>query len=93
MELKTSLTRIKILDPAESLDIDQVKSIIKSENENDIHVYTALHMKGRMSRAKLMKETGIARTTLYDALVRLMHKGLVYMYSEALVLWASEVSL
>ena len=36
-----------------------------------------------MTRTKLMKETGIARSTLYDALVRLMNKKLVYLYSEA----------
>ena len=83
MESNNSISSINIEEPAASLDIEQIKSIIMSENANDIKTYAVLYEKGRMTRAKLMKETGIARTTLYDALVRLIHKKLVYMYSEA----------
>ena len=84
MATKNSLSSFEIENPVASMDIEQIKSITKSENTNDIQTYAVLHEKGRMTRTKLMKETGIARTTLYDTLVRLMRMRLVYMYSEAL---------
>ena len=83
MESKNSILPVEIEETAASLDIEKIKNIIKSENVNDIKTYAVLLEKGRMTRTKLMKETGIARSTLYDALVRLMNKKLVYLYSEA----------
>ena len=84
MATKNSLSSINIEEPAASIDIEQIKSIIKSENVNDMQTYTVLHEKGRMTRTELVKATGIARSTLYDTLMRLIHNGLVYDYSEAL---------
>ena len=84
MATKNVLSSIELDETATSLEIEKIKSIIKSENVNDIKTYAVLYEKGRMTRTNLMKETGIARSTLYDTLMRLIHNGLVYDYSEAL---------
>ena len=84
METHNSQITFKILDRTTTLSKDQIKNIIKSDNEHDFQVYTALRTKGRMTRTQLMKETGIARSTLFNALERLILKKLAFKYSEAL---------
>lgn len=50
---------------------------ISLENTNDIKVYNALGFSPK-TRGELVKETGIPRTTCYDALIRLITRyGLV----------------
>ena len=50
------------------------------ENPTDYLVYGLLQNKGPLTRAQLVKLTKIARTTLYDALMRLEYKKYVTQY-------------
>ena len=58
MESKNSILPVEIEEPIAKLDIKKIKSIIQSENVNDIQTYAVLHEKGRMTRTELVKETG-----------------------------------
>lgn len=49
----------------------------------DLKVYNLLLQKGPITRSAMAKETGIARSTLYDSLLRLSLKGLAKKYSDA----------
>ena len=51
-------------------------------NRTDLRVLEILNKHGPKIRGELVKETGIARSTLYDSLLRLMLKKLVYKFSE-----------
>ena len=51
-------------------------------NPTDRRVLEILTEKGPMTRNQLMAKTSIARSTLYDSLLRLILKGRVSKYSE-----------
>ncbi len=48
----------------------------------DRQVLDILEQQGPLTRGKLVSLTGIARSTLYDSLLRLILKGYVASYSE-----------
>lgn len=56
-------------------------------NENvsklDLKVYSLLIQKGPLTRSQMAKMTGIARSTLYDSLLRLSLKSMAKKYSDA----------
>ncbi|NHJ02171.1 MAG: hypothetical protein EAX86_08535 [Candidatus Heimdallarchaeota archaeon] len=51
-------------------------------HELDRNVLAILKNEGPLTRSKLVSLTGIARSTLYDSLLRLILKGYVARYSE-----------
>ena len=51
-------------------------------HELDRNVLRILEKEGPITRSKLVSLTGIARSTLYDSLLRLILKGYVARYSE-----------
>ena len=55
------------------------KSIV---HELDRDVLDILEREGPLTRSKLVSLTGIARSTLYDSLLRLILKGFVASFSE-----------
>ena len=55
----------------------------KSKSEIlDTNLYRYLSENGDYTRTELVKKTGIARSTLYDSLHRLIAKGKVKKYTE-----------
>jgi len=52
------------------------------ENVNDFVVVTELSKNGSMTRSELVQVTNIPRTTIYDALDRLILDGYVRKYSK-----------
>ena len=67
-------------------------SIMIKTQENKVHeklsnldrkVYNILKTDGPITRSEMTKKTGIARSTLYDSLLRLSLKGLARKYSDA----------
>lgn len=55
---------------------------IYNANKTDETILHILKSTGDMTRNDLVEATGIPRSTLYDALLRLMLKGKVTKYSE-----------
>jgi uncharacterized membrane protein len=51
-------------------------------NLTDKRIYELLEEKGPLTRPKLVELTGLPRTTIFDALTRLMIRRLVDKYSE-----------
>ena len=51
-------------------------------HELDRNVLKILEKEGPITRSKLVSLTGIARSTLYDSLLRLILKGYVVRFSE-----------
>ncbi|MHA1947369.1 MAG: helix-turn-helix domain-containing protein [Candidatus Hodarchaeales archaeon] len=51
-------------------------------HELDREVLDILEKEGPITRSKLVSLTGIARSTLYDSLLRLILKGFVASFSE-----------
>lgn len=51
-------------------------------HELDREILKILEKEGALTRSKLVSLTGIARSTLYDSLLRLMLKGYIASYSE-----------
>ncbi|MFW9856397.1 MAG: helix-turn-helix domain-containing protein [Candidatus Thorarchaeota archaeon] len=51
-------------------------------HELDRNIYAILRREGPLTRSNLVSLTGIARTTLYDSLLRLIVKGYVTRFSE-----------
>ena len=51
-------------------------------HELDHSVLNILEREGPLTRSKLVSLTGIARSTLYDSLLRLILKGFVASFSE-----------
>lgn len=65
----------------------ELKSTARTEkpaivHELDRNVLEILKNQGPITRAKLVSITGIARSTLYDSLLRLILKGYVARFSE-----------
>ena len=54
----------------------------ESISKLDAKVYNLLSQKGPTTRSQLSKLTGVARSTLYDSLLRLSLKGMVKKYSD-----------
>lgn len=54
----------------------------KNSNPNDVRILEVLTKQGPLTRKQLVKETEIARSTIYDSLLRLMLKKYVSKYSE-----------
>ncbi len=50
-------------------------------NKTDLAIFKALIKNQPATRMQLCNKTGIARTTIYDALTRLMVKKMVFKYS------------
>ena len=65
---------------------NSMKSTVEDElttsNPTDIKVYEILLKNGPKTRSELVRLTGIARSTLYDSLVRLNLQGKVEKYNE-----------
>lgn len=61
-----------------------IQSAIKNEyiSETDHNVLLVLTKQGPKTRSELVKITNIARSTLYDSLLRLILKEKVIKYSE-----------
>ena len=69
------------VDPSDhSLPIHPNKPSIV--HELDRQILKILKKEGALTRSKLVSLTGIARSTLYDSLLRLMLKGYVASFSE-----------
>jgi predicted ArsR family transcriptional regulator len=51
-------------------------------HELDRKIFIILKQQGPLTRSKLVTITGIARSTLYDCLLRLILKGYVVSFSE-----------
>ena len=61
-----------------------IKSQIQEKLSNlDRKVLNVLAQHGPITRSEMTKMTGIARSTLYDSLLRLSLKGLAKKYSDA----------
>jgi predicted transcriptional regulator len=58
---------------------DETKRIIT--NKTDLTIFNVLRENQPATRMQLCNKTGIARTTIYDALTRLMVKKMVFKYS------------
>ena len=71
MEVKKGLT-----DPVHP---GEEKAIIT--NKTDLTIFKVLKENQPATRMQLCDKTGIARTTIYDALTRLMVKKMVFKYS------------
>ena len=77
---------IKITEKGRRTSSD-LKSALESEkpaivHELDRNVLEILKNKGPLTRSRLVSLTGIARSTLYDSLLRLILKGYVARFSE-----------
>lgn len=59
-----------------------VASSNRKPNPNDVRILEVLSNKGPLTRKQLVKETEIARSTIYDSLFRLMLKNNVSKFSE-----------
>ncbi|MFV2016603.1 MAG: helix-turn-helix domain-containing protein [Candidatus Heimdallarchaeota archaeon] len=67
------------------------KSVLIKSRENineklsnlDLKIYDVLVKNGPITRSEMTRMTGIARSTLYDSLLRLALKGLAKKYSDA----------
>lgn len=59
---------------------DREQAVIVHELDRD--VYAILKREGPLTRSRLVSITDVARTTLYDCLLRLIVKGYVSRYSE-----------
>jgi len=62
-----------------SVHPEETKNIIT--NKTDLTVFNVLKENQPATRMQLCDKTGIARTTIYDALTRLMVKKFVFKYS------------
>ena len=63
----------------ESVHPEEIKKIIT--NKTDMLIFNALKENQPATRMQLCDKTGIARTTIYDALTRLMVKKVVFKYT------------
>lgn len=61
---------------------NNVTSTNESSNLNDVRILEVLTKHGPLTRKQIVKATKIARSTIYDALLRLMLKKEVSKYSE-----------
>ncbi|MFQ5977965.1 MAG: helix-turn-helix domain-containing protein [Candidatus Heimdallarchaeota archaeon] len=59
-----------------------VRETLTWRNPTDHKVYRLLKEQGPMTRPDLVDRTGLPRSTLYDALTRLMIRGLIVRFSE-----------
>ncbi len=67
---------MKVKSPTEKTEISEIK------NPTDIRVLGILSKEGPLTRTQLVTKTNIARSTLFDSLLRLILKGLVTKFSE-----------
>jgi predicted transcriptional regulator len=58
---------------------EEILNIIR--NKTDLRIFNVLKENQPATRMQLCDKTGIARTTIYDALTRLMVKKVVFKYS------------
>ena len=63
------------MDKPDQLRSSDISSRIQSTNPVDITIYQVLSEHGAQTRAGLIRLTGIARSTIFDCLLRLMLKG------------------
>ena len=66
----------RLMDPVHP---EETRSIIT--NKTDLTIFNVLKENQPATRMQLCDKTGIARTTIYDALTRLMVKKMVFKYS------------
>ncbi|MHA1206757.1 MAG: winged helix-turn-helix transcriptional regulator [Candidatus Hodarchaeales archaeon] len=59
--------------------LEEIKNVIT--NKTDLAIFNVLKENQPATRMQLCDKTGIARTTIYDALTRLMVKKIVFKYS------------
>lgn len=84
MHLNSTLTEYNSATLNKPLSTTKEKSSFKSDNPTDMLVIEILGQKGPKTRKQLVAATNIARSTLYDSLLRLIVKGVVFKYSKAL---------
>lgn len=68
--------------PSSKLTPSREKARPAIKYEIDRKILEVVRTEGSLTRGKLMSITGIARSTLYDSLWRLIVKGYVISYSE-----------
>ncbi len=68
--------------PPSKLTPSRVKARPAIKHEIDRKILEVVRAEGPLTRGKLISITGIARSTLYDSLWRLIVKGYVVNYSE-----------
>ena len=77
---------LRVFDKTKVRSTDHQYSISREKpsivHELDQQVLNLLEQQGPLTRGKLVALTGIARSTLYDSLLRLILKGYVASYSE-----------
>jgi len=77
---------IKISEKNTTVSSDAEESISSDSSdivhELDRHLVEILRSEGPLTRSKLVNLTGVARSTLYDSLLRLILKGYVVRFSE-----------
>ena len=76
--MKTVIIKSQETESTASADLDP-----ESISKLDAQVYNLLQNKGPTTRSQLSKQTGVARSTLYDSLLRLSLKGMVKKYSDS----------
>lgn len=59
-----------------------IQETISWGNPTDHRIYRLLKDQGPMTRPDLVERTGLPRSTLFDALTRLMIRGLIVRFSE-----------
>ena len=76
--MKTVIIKSQETESSSSVELDA-----ESMSQLDAKVYNLLSQKGPTTRSQLSKLTGVARSTLYDSLLRLSLKGMVKKYSDS----------
>ena len=76
--MKTVIIKSSETESSSTLPMDT-----ESISKLDTKVYEILSQKGPTTRSQLSKLTGIARSTLYDSLLRLSLRGKVKKYSDS----------
>lgn len=74
--MKTVIIKSHETESSEPMDAESISKL-------DTKVYQILSQKGPTTRSQLSKLTGVARSTLYDSLLRLSLKGMVKKYSDS----------
>lgn len=72
-----------VIIKAHETETTSVPMDAESISKLDAKVYEILSQKGPATRSQLSKLTGVARSTLYDSLLRLSLKGMVKKYSDS----------
>jgi predicted transcriptional regulator len=78
MQSQSKIAKTAVIKPFELAS----GSSFSSQNPTDQQVYQMLRENGPSTRDELAERTGIARTTVFDALTRLSIRGVVRRYKQ-----------